>query len=224
MAEYIIQEETLVGIAEAIRSKTGESDPVAVTDMADKISGIAVDEKVETTVALDFSEGDMQLTPEDGTAFSSVNIPAPATLIPENIAEGVDIAGVIGTLAGGGILTGGTFTGNRGVYTLQHGLGVVPDMIWIMCTSGVTTGRYIRQGFGLSQKVKDKYGWNYGHVNQMGTGSGEYNQGASIDTTSNTQYFHNANENTIMIGKVHATYYANTYPGKYYWFAIGGLT
>ena len=41
MAEYLIQDTTLTAIAEAIRSKTGESDPVAVADMAEKISGIA---------------------------------------------------------------------------------------------------------------------------------------------------------------------------------------
>ena len=40
MAEYLIQDTTLTGIAEAIREKTGGTDPVAVSDMAAQIGGI----------------------------------------------------------------------------------------------------------------------------------------------------------------------------------------
>ena len=40
MAEYLIQGETLTGIADAIRGKTGGTDPVAVSDMAAQIEGI----------------------------------------------------------------------------------------------------------------------------------------------------------------------------------------
>ena len=42
MAEYLIQGETLTGIADAIRGKTGGTDPVAVSDMAAQIEGIEV--------------------------------------------------------------------------------------------------------------------------------------------------------------------------------------
>lgn len=40
MSEYIIQSETLTGIADAIRAKTGSSDPIQVSDMATQISSI----------------------------------------------------------------------------------------------------------------------------------------------------------------------------------------
>lgn len=40
MAEYLIQDTTLTGIADAIRGKTGGTDPVAVSDMAAQIEGI----------------------------------------------------------------------------------------------------------------------------------------------------------------------------------------
>ena len=40
MAEYLIQGETLTGIADAIRGKTGGTGPVAVSDMAAQIVGI----------------------------------------------------------------------------------------------------------------------------------------------------------------------------------------
>ena len=42
MAEYVIQGETLTVIADAIRGKTGGTDPVAVSDMAAQIEGIEV--------------------------------------------------------------------------------------------------------------------------------------------------------------------------------------
>ena len=69
-------------------------------------------ETVETTVALDFSGGDMVVMPEDGQSFSAVNIPKPVNLAPENIAEGVNIAGIIGIFAGAG--AGGV--GSNNVY------------------------------------------------------------------------------------------------------------
>lgn len=40
MSEYLIQGETLTGIADAIRGKTGGTDPVAVSDMAALIESI----------------------------------------------------------------------------------------------------------------------------------------------------------------------------------------
>lgn len=40
MSEYLIQDTTLTGIADAIRGKTGGTDPVAVSDMAAQIAGI----------------------------------------------------------------------------------------------------------------------------------------------------------------------------------------
>lgn len=50
-----------------------------------------------TTVAPDFSEGDMVVTPEDGILLTEVTIQKPENLLPENILKDVDIAGVVGT-------------------------------------------------------------------------------------------------------------------------------
>lgn len=52
-------------------------------------------------VTLDFSSGDMTITPDNGyTGMSLVSIPKPSALTPENIASGVEIAGIIGTRTG----------------------------------------------------------------------------------------------------------------------------
>lgn len=50
------------------------------------------------TVDLDFSGGDTQeVKPSDGAVLDGVTISKPETLVPDNIVDGVEIAGVIGT-------------------------------------------------------------------------------------------------------------------------------
>jgi hypothetical protein len=50
----------------------------------------------------DFSNGDHEVAAPAGCLVSSAIIKKPETLVPTNIAEGVDIAGVVGTLESGG--------------------------------------------------------------------------------------------------------------------------
>ena len=52
-------------------------------------------------VELDFSEGDIEITPPEDTVFNKISVPKPANLLPANIANGVDVAGVVGTFEGG---------------------------------------------------------------------------------------------------------------------------
>lgn len=58
-------------------------------------------EPEEKAVSLDFSAGDMEILPSEGKLLTKVGIAKPETLTPENVAEGVEIAGVTGTFAGG---------------------------------------------------------------------------------------------------------------------------
>lgn len=78
-----------------------ENLPVGV-NVGDVVGALEIPEQVTTTIDLDFANGDMEVTPEDGQAFSKVTIPPPANLVPGNIAKDVDIAGVVGTLETGG--------------------------------------------------------------------------------------------------------------------------
>lgn len=75
-------------------------------------------------------------------AISKVTLNKPKTLIPENIAEGVDIGGIIGTLVGGSkvkITTGIVTTAQTSAaVTVNHGLGVVPDMVIAWGASGTS--------------------------------------------------------------------------------------
>lgn len=52
-------------------------------------------------IALDFSAGDQSLSAQEGYAVKSATIKKPTTLVPENIAKDVNIAGVVGTLESG---------------------------------------------------------------------------------------------------------------------------
>lgn len=51
---------------------------------------------------VDFSTGDIVITPRKGEVFGTVTVPKPPLLLPENILEGVTIAGVDGTAKDGG--------------------------------------------------------------------------------------------------------------------------
>ena len=71
-----------------------------------EIGGIAgtlvVPQSQELTVDPDFSEGNMQFVPDEGTMFSKVTVNKPETLVPANIVKGVVIAGVEGIYEGSG--------------------------------------------------------------------------------------------------------------------------
>lgn len=92
--------------------------------------GMYGNETEERTVDLDMSDGDQTVLPSsDDMNMSRVVIKKPDTLIPENIASGVAVAGIVGTHEGGGGSGGGitikdiaerTIVGAIGDETVQH--------------------------------------------------------------------------------------------------------
>lgn len=66
------------------------------------VVGSLVCEGQEKSVVLDLSDGNQEVLPEDGYLMSKVTIQKPPFLVPEYIAEGVEIAGVVGEFKGGG--------------------------------------------------------------------------------------------------------------------------
>ena len=181
-------------------------------------------------IDLDFSNGNQSMTVPDENVVKSAIIQRPETLIPENIAEGVDIAGIIGTLAAGGAkVEAGTFTGQNNVQTVAHSLGVTPDIIIFYTSSDNTkpSKGYVQFAVGISAAFASKYG----SMNTLGLAkstSGSaffYNMSAylygNIDGNSDSAIITKANENSFTLGTSSYVMYQDF---SYKWFAIGGLT
>jgi hypothetical protein len=67
-----------------------------------KINGSgSAQETEEKTVALDMASGSQAVIPSANKVLSKVIITKPSTMLPENIKEGINIGGVIGTLTAG---------------------------------------------------------------------------------------------------------------------------
>lgn len=104
------------------------------------VSGTFIGDTEAVEVALSMADGDQVISPSAaGKVLSGVTIEKPETLIPENIAEGVDIAGIIGTFAGGSNckIAVGTYTYDSTDNKLYyHNLGVVPDILIAIPSNG----------------------------------------------------------------------------------------
>lgn len=177
-------------------------------------------------IALDFSGGDQTVTAPDGKVVKSAIIQKPDTLIPENIAEGVDIAGIIGTLAaGGGVkIAAGTISAASNGTKVTHGLGVVPDII--VAAAGTTGGAgalFIRNIWGISTALRTLAGYPNAFMQQgcyyAGTTLKLISVNFNITTTDTTKPINNANAESFTLG-------STTYPltSNTTWLAIGGLT
>lgn len=97
MAEYLVQNESLTAIADAIRAKTGGTEKITLDQMPEAITGIrtsgAYQEKSVTPTGEQFD-----VLPDDGyDAMSKVTVEGDTALKPWNIPEGTTIYGVVGT-------------------------------------------------------------------------------------------------------------------------------
>lgn len=166
-------------------------------------------EAEKKTVELDFSGGDMVVVPSDGKLLTEVWITKPANLVAEHIAEGVDIAGIVGTLAAGGggakveIVSLPYTEGGTKEYTLQHNLGVVPDIIFYSMGLIGFNGS-LTFALGLSSALVTKYPTfkNKGFIAYRTNSSTMYytkNLG-EMDVLTSGKGFHNVTDKTFSIG------------------------
>lgn len=124
----------------------------------DFVDSETVPEVVENLpITLDFSGGNQEIVAPDGIVVKSAVIQQPANLIPANIAEGVNIAGIIGSLAGAKVKVG-TFTtpsSTTGATTIEHNMGIVPDLVYVWCT-GLALNKTSR-ALGASRSFLDQF-------------------------------------------------------------------
>lgn len=196
------------------------------------VVGQFIGDTEEAVVDLNMANGDQVIMPSaDGKVLSKVTIEKPETLIPENIMEGIDIGGIIGTLAPGGstkIAFGAPyFSGQTSAVTITHGLGVVPDVVIVLGygLKGSTTKLAVYYQ-GVSSAFATKYlaGSNvasnfmvYRGASTTPTFSASY---GGIDDTQYTNAIHGATD-TIFKLAASSSYKVD---GSYWWVAIGGLT
>lgn len=187
-------------------------------------------ETEEKTVAADFSGGDMVLEPSDGKVLSKATVTRPETLVPENIAEGVDIAGIIGTFVGGSasnvVFSKGTVAGaNQSVVTVEHGLGVIPELVlvrqqWVVFGTSSTTIAFILY---VSPKVLGssddaQYCIAYTSSSSTRTFKG-YTSNRAVTASTSDAVIHSATESVFKFGG--GAYWTKN---NYHWIAIAGLT
>lgn len=209
----------------------------------------------EGAIPLDFSSGEsIEVTPSVESAFiSELTIQKPEALVPENIAEGVNIAGVVGAFAGGGanvVFNRGSFSGlTDNPITIDHGLGVTPDII-VISTNGFTsiTTNYILYNFvgfssalvqamtdgnldsgnGLSQVyTRAMYSTVYNTYKSYRVTGGEFfgtTTAIDISEPSSMRFIYGANETSFKIINKAGQYGYIDSTLTYRWYAIGGLT
>ena len=129
--------------------------------------------------------------------FGTQTIEGDPNLLSENIAEGVSIFGVLGSLvsgSGGGLPSGisaietGTFTPTSDVsssYTVNHNLGVKPNFYFAFVEGGITdptsNASSFVQGFGIKIPVGTN---GFSDVHAIVTSGGSFSQQAQAMTSS----------------------------------------
>ena len=193
--------------------------------VGDVEGALKVPQAVETTIDPDFSAGDMEVVPEDGQVFSKVGILKPANLLPENIAEDVDVAGIIGALEASGGAASCTFkiedtSGAAGPKTIYHNLGAVPDLffIWNYSSSLVATKGEIQMAIGFSSSFQKKLGYDYSQW-YVKVGGGLSNWRNQIESSQGSAPISAATENSIVVGQSSNNRWLNT-AGLYSWIAV----
>lgn len=108
MANYLIKEETLVAIANALRSKHGIEDDIPCSQMADYIDAIRTSSKpiLEGLTVAPTGKEIVNVPPFGSDGYGIVVVEGDDNLIPANIRKGVTIYGTEGNmLSDGGIDT-----------------------------------------------------------------------------------------------------------------------
>ena len=102
---------------------------------------------IELTEELDFSTGNVVITPTDNEILRKVIVEKPETLIPENIKIGVNIAGIVGNLENI-IFNNGVFVGIKNLYvfsTVERDTDFSTDYgeTYQRCLFNFTGGEYV---------------------------------------------------------------------------------
>lgn len=223
--------------------ETDETHSVRIYQGADA-NDVALLEDVP--IELDLSNGNQTVSVPEGYAVKSAIITKPETLIPENIANGVTIAGVEGTLVSGGSgesggsntsnwkFVSGTTKGTGATLTIAHNLGKIPDIIYVTAKPVSSDTKFYIGGIGFSNAMTEalggdgassKRGVQYACLgnNMVSTLTlQEGVEGAHSNFSGMFGHIRNANANTFQVGG------GSTAPlvsgREVTWWAVSGIT
>ena len=141
-------------------------------------------------------------------------------LIPENIAQGVNIAGVIGSLAGGGgdiKVEYKEFSATSSAQTRYHNLGKLPDII-IVGTNTYTTGTLVYV-VAFSKAMINKFGVSTQIVANSSGSLFKLTTTSGVESTGGYGLSH-ATETSFKVGNIY------NFPNNSscWYIAIAGLT
>ena len=123
-------------------------------------------------------------------------------LLPADMATA--ISGITTGGGGGGLYTAGTVYGSgSGPVTVQHNLGVIPDLFLIYCPANITSGNYdglLRVAFGVSANLFDKLDLKSPQFSFEVDGSFA-TWGGKLEDTVQTRPLREATASSIVVGK-----------------------
>lgn len=194
MAIKTIDTKYLSDIADAIREKSETTESLAVEEMAGKIAAIE-SEPVLQDKSVTPSASTQTVTADSGyDGLDSVTVAGDSNLVAENIAEGVDIFGVVGTHSGGG--GGSVETCN---ITLTKAGGIISKVYYTSKIDGaITTCSKAVSGMTTETILQDVV---CGSVLVIRDNNSTMVRPTSIVTSDNVilEYFYVPNDNAVPI-------------------------
>lgn len=178
-------------------------------------------------ISLDFSAGKnhQTVTADEGYLVKSAVIEKPVDLVAENIAKGVTIAGIEGTHEGGGgatqeiVQVTGEYTPTEsGIVTVEHNLGVIPDII--MVRANAAAGGYIANITGFAEEIAQDGDFQKIQVNSS---NGLISMDGKINIFSDSDSNGMIHSATPKIFKVGGSFLVHEVGKTYSWTVIGGL-
>lgn len=186
MADYLIQDSTLTGIADAIRAKTGSSAAMTPAQMVTAIGNIPSGGGITPTGTKQISITQNGTTTEDVTQYANAEIMV-------NVPSGASLPSVISKIDGGSF----TFAADAAIQSnkINHSLGIKPKgyIIWsesVMMDDEAYANQTLMFSYGIGFSWKNAgttHGVGYSYAMWRRTNGAVSENSADSPTITDTQ-------------------------------------